>query len=386
MAFVLIILALFFLGLAIWAVIDDQNRKNKLRRIHEEHEQRIAEITSSTNTTPAKPVIHDYGIDMTKVNVMGAEKLMMETVSKQQRASADPAYAYQLQIEQAWKRGDYDFVRAQLQKIAYTMVGSSVSPDEKQRFTELMKAFAKEDPLYKDVMSRLSPLLNENPGMIQSQIYKDEPDHIKEQMRYVLYFAETLGHIRREKKGNSYKLYSPNIKEMYGNKFIETKRKDGVVTFESLPKYAGGTDATITATIDEETAELSREATRLKDAGDMDGAVQALKKVKDRTGTAGVRLPLFLQQAGRFDEAMVEFNILLSEVDEQYARDFSHQPEFIQKGQALHAKATIYDKMRLACKRQKLPEEAAKFESLRDNFRDEFEAYREVADRHYRKR
>jgi hypothetical protein len=60
-------------------------------------------------------------------------------------------------------------------------------------------------------MARLNPLVQANPGMVQSQIYKDEPDHIKEQMRYVLYFAHELGHIHRVKKGNSYKLYPPGI-------------------------------------------------------------------------------------------------------------------------------------------------------------------------------
>jgi len=114
-------------------------------------------------------------------------------------------------IEQAWARGDYDWARQELQRISYSMVGKSVTQDAKDRFTQVMKDFAKEDPLYNEVMARLSPLLQANPGMVQSQIYKGEPDHIKEQMRYVLYFANELGHIQRVKKGNSYKLYPPGM-------------------------------------------------------------------------------------------------------------------------------------------------------------------------------
>lgn len=121
----------------------------------------------------------------------------------------DPWLRHCMEIEAAWERGDYDFARQQLQRIAYTMVGKDVTAEEKRRFTQLMTEFAKEDPLYNEVMDRLLPLLQANPGMVQSKIYKGEPDHIKEQMRYVLYFADELGHIHRVKKGNSYKLFPP---------------------------------------------------------------------------------------------------------------------------------------------------------------------------------
>ncbi|MBI5438960.1 MAG: hypothetical protein HY936_08480 [Nitrosomonadales bacterium] len=90
------------------------------------------------------------------------------------------------------------------------MVGETVTDGQRTNFTRLMTEFAKEDPLYKEVMERVLPLVQANPGMLQSQIYKGQPDHIKEQMRYVLYFANELGHINRIKKGNSYKLFSPD--------------------------------------------------------------------------------------------------------------------------------------------------------------------------------
>lgn len=120
----------------------------------------------------------------------------------------DPWRALCIEIEAAWDRGDYDWARQQLQKIAYGMVGESVSDEQRKSFTRLMTEFAKEDPLYRDVMERVIPLVQANPGMLQSQIYKGQPDHIKEQMRYVLYFANEIGHIKRIKKGNSYKLFS----------------------------------------------------------------------------------------------------------------------------------------------------------------------------------
>jgi tetratricopeptide (TPR) repeat protein len=307
--FILVIIAIAFLALAVYGFIDEAQRKKRLADIQAEYEEKIRQIHNPTpapvidySTAPVK--VFDYGIDMSKVNIMSAEKNMMQSVSQQQRASSDPAYAYQLEIESAWKRGDYDFVRAQLQKIAHTMVGSSVSPEEKKRFTDLMKSFAKDDPLYNDVMSRLTPLLNEHPGMLQSQIYKGQPDHIKEQIRYVLYFANELGHIRRVKKGNSYELYPPDDS---GN--VDLAVDMGV----SMTLSFGG---------DEETATLGRQATVLKNLKDWDGAIVCLQKMQVRMWQSPIqypvdtwcRLALILQQAGRFDESEREFEKLLAEL------------------------------------------------------------------------
>lgn len=131
----------------------------------------------------------------------------------QQTSEAEPIdldrMDYSIEIVQAWERGDYDWARQQLQRIAYGMVGRSVTEAQRKEFTSLMTQFAIEDPLYNEVMERLLPLVQANPGMVQSQIYKGESDEIKEQMRYVLYFANELGHIQRVKKGSSYKLYLP---------------------------------------------------------------------------------------------------------------------------------------------------------------------------------
>lgn len=309
-----------------------------------------------------------------------------KSASSQSSASAgDTWLAHCIEVENAWSRGDYDWARMQLQKIAYGMVGDAVTDAQRADFTRLMTEFAKEDPLYRDVMARVLPLVQANPGMLQSQIYKGQPDNIKEQMRYVLYFAHELGHIHREKKGNSYKLYPPEVKEMYGNKFIAVGRENGIVTYETLPKSVGGTGAQITATIDEESAELLREAARLKGEKDWNGAIEALKKADARTGTVGVRLPLYLQQAGRFEEAMAAFNKLLSEIELQVVKDFSHHPERFWDGFSYFPRSNIYDKMRLACKRQKLPEEAEKYEALRDEFLKKHEKFSSEFDSWHRK-
>jgi len=112
-------------------------------------------------------------------------------------------------IEQAWARGDFDWAREQLQRIAYSMVGKRVTEEQKHQFTRLMKDFASQDPMYREVMTIALPYITANPGTMQSKIYTQLPDWSREEVRYVLYFANELGHIHRVKKGNSYKLMPP---------------------------------------------------------------------------------------------------------------------------------------------------------------------------------
>ena len=134
-------------------------------------------------------------------------------------------------------------------------------------------------------------------------------------------------------------------------------------------------------------------ATQLKRAGDLNGAIDALKKQRGLmsqsfvriTTEAWCRLPLFLQQAGRYEEAIAEFQSLLDVAESWIANDFSHLPEFMQRGHSHHVKATIYDKMRVAAKREKHLEAAERYGKLSGEYFDEHEKFMRVADL-YRKR
>lgn len=128
---------------------------------------------------------------------------------------------------------------------------------------------------------------------------------------------------------------------------------------------------TIETRRDEETAALMREATAAKNVGDWPRAIDCLQRAKMRMGSghtidAWLRLPVFLQQAGRFSEAMTEFAWLIERVN---ARDprliFNGGPYLVQR-QVATCLAHIYDKMRLACKREKLPEQAERYASMKD--------------------
>lgn len=99
---------------------------------------------------------------------------------------------------------DWDAARRVLQGIAYSMPDET--PEVKARFTALMKEFASRDPLVSGVLRIAMPLIREQPGIMQTAMYKHLPGIGPEEARYTFYFAEQLGILRREKKGNSYRL------------------------------------------------------------------------------------------------------------------------------------------------------------------------------------
>lgn len=123
--------------------------------------------------------------------------------------------------------------------------------------------------------------------------------------------------------------------------------------------------------IDQKIDDLHREATRHKKT-DLEQAILCLKKAKrlmkeddGRLIDQWLRLPLFLQKAGRFDEAMLEFERILKNVRPRVIKQlgFIQQPTRIDLC-ACSEYFKIYDKMRLACEREKLPKRAIEYQLL----------------------
>ncbi len=114
-------------------------------------------------------------------------------------------------------------------------------------------------------------------------------------------------------------------------------------------------------------SKLGKRATALSKSGDWNEATECLKQVKRLTPTVRteypishyLRLPLFLQKAGRFDESMKEFYELIDFVSQE------GKPKHYDKvawQAAVHGRlSTIYDKMRLACVREGRKAEAESF-------------------------
>ena len=106
---------------------------------------------------------------------------------------------------------------------------------------------------------------------------------------------------------------------------------------------------------------LLKEATVKHDAGDFLGAIRCLREAYEFLETSSIiypvetylRLPLYLQKANLFQEAMESFNSILKSVSSQVARDFAHQDSVTQLSLVAMNRHVIYDKMRVACKREK---------------------------------
>ncbi|MBK6651514.1 MAG: hypothetical protein IPG42_18610 [Betaproteobacteria bacterium] len=147
-----------------------------------------------------------------------------------------------------------------------------------------------------------------------------------------------------------------------------------LVTTEITPKPAPikaperpvlSTDPSV---IDNEISALHKKATQLK-SKDWSGAISALEKAaildaahnRWNDMTRMVRLPTFLQQAGRFDEAMAEFERLIERVP-IYVQEHAGAANELSRSATLHREyEVLYDKMRLACKREKQHELAEKY-------------------------
>ena len=119
-------------------------------------------------------------------------------------------------------------------------------------------------------------------------------------------------------------------------------------------------------------AALHREATEHKASKEWDKAIACLQeaeRLKPKVATIypvkhALRLPLFLQQAGRFDEAMQEFQKLLDGTEARIAHQFSHQKKTVQKKLAHADYADIYKAMSTACKREKRMDLTEKYQNL----------------------
>lgn len=82
--------------------------------------------------------------------------------------------------------------------------------------------FVLRDPVYKYLMSKLLQIIDDQNGILQSEISKEfesvdwgtlasgNREVTKDDIYYALYFADRFGHIRRIKKGRSYQLYLPD--------------------------------------------------------------------------------------------------------------------------------------------------------------------------------
>lgn len=103
-----------------------------------------------------------------------------------------------------------DHSRVLFQKVAYEITKAHYPTAQKEWFKSLMAKFVMSDYFYTQSIDNIKNAVKDKPGLLQSSIYKNRTAREKENARYVLYFADYLGDIKREKSGNSYRLYPAN--------------------------------------------------------------------------------------------------------------------------------------------------------------------------------
>jgi hypothetical protein len=67
-------------------------------------------------------------------------------------------------------------------------------------------AFVETDPAYRNGLAVLLPIIQDNPGILQTDLYKACPGIERETISYVLYFAASSGKIERTKMERTYEL------------------------------------------------------------------------------------------------------------------------------------------------------------------------------------
>lgn len=134
--------------------------------------------------------------------------------------------------------------------------------------------------------------------------------------------------------------------------------------------------------------QLHREATERQQNGDWNGAIRRLRAANRKAKSDPrvyslsryLRLPLFLQKAGYFEEAWYEYHRLLI---------FGYPNQLSEAGVRWKERAVIYDEMRLALQREERYNEAAIYGALahvagaysthlmtRDDYAERMEPYR----------
>jgi tetratricopeptide (TPR) repeat protein len=122
--------------------------------------------------------------------------------------------------------------------------------------------------------------------------------------------------------------------------------------------------------------DLLSQATAYKQQKDWAKAVECLRQAyqqfEDISSEFGLetllRLPLYLQQGGWFDESITEFKKLLDNTESRVAKQFRWLEGQQKTDQINREKSMIYDKMRLASQREKRTDLVEEYRSLSDRY------------------
>lgn len=108
---------------------------------------------------------------------------------------------------QAWLHDDFGAARMAYQKSAH--ISARLDSEElKKALKRELTGFAESDPLYRRVLSEIKPIVEQRPGIKQTDLYGLLP-HDRETISYVLYFAGESFDLVRKKSGRTYQVFPP---------------------------------------------------------------------------------------------------------------------------------------------------------------------------------
>lgn len=289
------------------------------------------------------------------------------------------------EARKAHRNRDYHSARELYQQIAYSY--NDFTELEKEAFTKEVSDFAGSDPMYQEILKLvISHIIQANEPVLQSQLTKVIKEGYGERgaelLRYVLYYADYRDELKRIKKGRSYELHLPHqisSKTPYLEPTKPLKITQTQIYFDGKIIYTPSKDELKQIHNIDDYAELQRRATAFK-KDNINLSLACLYKAK-QVGDIGfpmlqniLRLPLFLQQAGKFEEAKSELQSIFNNADE-YANNMVENYSGNKKLYSQYTKANyleyLFDKARLIYKREKLLSEAEQFQTMSLTFREE---------------
>lgn len=299
----------------------------------------------------------------------------------------DSAIDYVALARRAWAAGDFDRARDCYQKASYGIDGTSKANVE--AFTREVAEFAGEDPFYSKMICLIRSYISTQRAMgkpvLQSDMTAFVESHYGDAQtnltRYVLYYAEVRKEIYRRKHGRSYllALSAEDFQEGLPRpaatiQTIHPTTNAFTALFEPMAPYQRKPELLTDEELGMGVWDLYRQATVHKNAKEWDKAIECLYEARAIDGTANewlvltnlLRLPLFLQQAGYFEAANFEFNHILSTLGMLINREIktADNPGLSYQWLQHLYLGQIFDKARVAYKRQRLIDQSKHFAEL----------------------
>lgn len=131
---------------------------------------------------------------------------------------------------------------------------------------------------------------------------------------------------------------------------------------------------------DEKTDELHRMATQYHDKKEFNMSVDILKQAKERMFVSKVnygieswiRLPKNLQKAGNFNEALLEFDFLINDIDRRHIQYSAHLGKHDHNKMKNYDLSVIYAAMALVCKWEGMVDKKLEYEKLSKGYNQKF--------------